>query len=201
MINTVIFDVGMVLAEFRWKAYLDEFCWSKEIKERVANATVLSETWSKFDKGVMKWEELYEEFRSHDSLIEKEIDLFFTGIGRIVRMYDDSIEWVKSVKESGCKVYILSNYPEYLFEKSQKELAFLEYVDGAVFSFQEKTVKPEEEIYQCLLKRYQINPNEAVFLDDVKINLEAAEKQGITTIHVSNREEAKIKLEKMLKKV
>ncbi len=201
MIKTVIFDVGMVLAEFRWKAYLEEFGWSQDISEKVAKATVLSETWNKFDKGIMSWEELYEEFVSHNLSVKEEIAEFFGKIGNIVRIYDDSVEWVKWVKENGCKVYILSNYPEFLFEKSQNELQFLDYVDGAVFSFQEKTVKPEKEIYQCLLKKYQINPREAVFLDDVEANLEEAGKLGIATIHVVDRRKAQEELKKMLEKV
>lgn len=201
MINTVIFDIGMVLARFRWKEYLEEFNWTKEIKERVAKATVLSATWNQFDKGVMTWQELYDAFCFNDEEVEEEIALFFENLGNIVRMYEDSVEWVKSVKESGYKVYILSNYPEYLYEKSQKELRFLEYVDGAVFSFREKTVKPEKEIYQCLLQRYSIQPDEAVFLDDITANLEAAKKYGIHTILVSDREKAQAELQKMLKKV
>ena len=201
MINTVIFDVGMVLARFRWKEYLEEFKWSEEIKEKVAKATVLSTTWNQFDKGSMTWQELYDEFCSNDETVKNEITLFFKNLENIVQMYADSVEWVKSVKESGYRVYILSNYPEYLYEKSQKELRFLEYVDGAVFSFREKTVKPEPEIYQCLLERYSIHPNEAVFLDDVAINLEAAKKHGIHTILVSDREVAQAELQKMLKKV
>ena len=172
-INTVIFDVGMVLVKFRWQEYLKEFGWNKEINEKVAEATVLSGTWNKFDKGIMKWNEFLEEFISNDNSVEKEIRLFFEQIEKIVKVYEDSEEWIKNVKEKGCKVYILSNYPELLFEKSQKELSFLRYVDGAVFSFQEKTVKPEPEIYEHLLKRYQINPCEAVFLDDIEQNLEA----------------------------
>lgn len=201
MINTVIFDIGMVLARFRWKEYLEEFNWTKEIKERVAKATVLSATWNQFDKGVMTWQELYDAFCFNDEEVEEEIALFFENLGNIVRMYEDSVEWVKSVKESGYKVYILSNYPEYLYEKSQKELRFLEYVDGAVFSFREKTVKPEKEIYQCLLQRYSIQPDEAVFLDDITANLEAAKKYGMHTILVSDREKAQAELQKMLKKI
>ena len=56
-------------------------------------------------------------------------------------------------------------------------------------------------VYQCLLQRYTIHPSEAVFLDDVAINLEAAQEHGIHTILVSDREAAQVELNKMLKKV
>ena len=84
MINTVIFDIGMVLAKFRWKEYLEEFNWTEEIKERVAKATVLSATWNQFDKGVMTWQELYDEFCSNDEGIREEIALFFENLGKSI---------------------------------------------------------------------------------------------------------------------
>ena len=57
----------MVLVKFRWQEYLKEFGWNKEINEKVAEATVLSGTWNKFDKGIMKWNEFLEEFISNDN--------------------------------------------------------------------------------------------------------------------------------------
>ena len=72
---------------------------------------------------------------------------------------------------------------------------------GGFFSFKEKTVKPEPEIYEHLIKCYHINPSEAVFLDDVEKNLREAERHGLLTIHVIDRMKAQTELKKMLKKV
>ena len=40
-------------------------------------------------------------------------------------------------------------------------------------------MKPEPEIYQLLLNRYNLNPEETVFTDDLEANIEAAKKEGI----------------------
>ena len=43
-------------------------------------------------------------------------------------------------------------------------------------------VKPEAEIYQKLLKKYNLNPVESVFIDDIQANLDTAAELGFETI-------------------
>ena len=64
-------------------------------------------------------------------------------------------------------------------------------------SFRDKVVKPEPEIYQLLIDRYQLIPQECVFLDDTPKNLVAAEAFGIHTIHFTDREKAITELKKL----
>jgi len=44
--------------------------------------------------------------------------------------------------------------------------------------------KPEPQFYIAMCKRNAIDPKNAVFLDDIGINLKAARKLGMETIHV-----------------
>jgi len=52
-----------------------------------------------------------------------------------------------------------------------------------VVSGEEKTRKPFPEFYQRLLNRYNVNPAQALFIDDNFRNVKAAETLGITSIH------------------
>jgi putative hydrolase of the HAD superfamily len=65
----------------------------------------------------------------------------------------------------------------------------MNYVDGGVISYEVKAIKPEPVIYQTLIDNYGINPTEAVFLDDLLINLEGAKPFGFHTIQVKNHEQ------------
>ena len=76
-------------------------------------------------------------------------------------------------------------------------LDFLDDVDGGILSYQEKTVKPEPEIYQRLLERYGLVPEECVFLDDLEENLAAAAKFGIHTVLFTGKEAAVEELRKL----
>ena len=53
-------------------------------------------------------------------------------------------------------------------------------MDGIVISAEEKTVKPEAEIYQVLLKRYSLKADECFFIDDSPANIEAAAQIGMS---------------------
>ena len=77
-------------------------------------------------------------------------------------------------------------------------LSFLPLVDGVVFSYQELVVKPDREIFDILCKRYDINPSEAVFLDDNKPNVIAAREYGMHAIHFTSYEEGRAELEEIL---
>ena len=51
-------------------------------------------------------------------------------------------------------------------------------------------IKPQPEIYDLLIERYQLVPEECVFLDDTLPNVEAARRAGMHAIHFKNREQA-----------
>ena len=62
------------------------------------------------------------------------------------------------------------------------------YFDGEVVSCHEKVVKPDTEIYRILVDRYNLKPEETLFIDDRKSNVEAAESEGICGYHFNARD-------------
>lgn len=53
------------------------------------------------------------------------------------------------------------------------------YFDGYVFSAQEKLMKLDKRIYEKLFARYMLKPEESLFIDDLKVNTDAAKKLGM----------------------
>ncbi|MDF2905206.1 MAG: family phosphatase [Herbinix sp.] len=190
MITTIVLDIGNVLAHFRWKEYLEECGYDQDIRDRIAKATVLNGFWLEWDRGEREEEELIAESIAKDPGVEQEILAFFRSFDKIVKEYDYSGDFVKRLKENGYKVYLLSNYSKKHFTLSKPTFEFIKYVDGGVISYEIKAVKPEPKIYQTLIDKYNINPSEAVFLDDVLANLEGAKPFGFHTIQVESHEQA-----------
>lgn len=190
MINTVILDIGQVLAHFRWEEVLEGYGYSEELVERIGKATVLGKYWSEQDRGALSEEEIVELCCSLDKDISHEIKHLFNHITDTVREFPYAEGFIKSLKSNGYKVYLLSNYGERNFKFALENFRFIPHADGRVISYEIKSVKPEPEIYEYLIKKYNINPSEAVFLDDSKANLVAAEKFGLTTIHVTDIDKA-----------
>ena len=195
--ENIIFDVGKVLVKFEWEKYLDSFGFPKEKRDKIAKAVFESETWNERDRS-SEDEQYYV-----DKMI-KDAPEYADDIREVMRRSSETIErmdyaetWVRYLKDKGYHVYILSNYATYTLEKTEEELTFLKYVDGAVFSCQVKQIKPEPDIYQTLIKRYDLDPQKSVFLDDRKENCEAARKQGIHAIQFESFKQAAAELEKL----
>lgn len=202
MIRNIIFDIGNVLASFRWKDLFKELGFTGEAFEHIAAATVLHPTmWNEFDRSLMSDEEIITKCIERAPEYEKEIRLLFDTTAGLVEEYPYSYEWIRSLREQGYKVYLLSNYGKTSFEaaRDNQRLSFLPLVDGAVISYEVQIVKPEPGIYEALLTKYGLKAEECLFLDDRADNIEAAKQLGFHGIVVESYSQAVTELDKILK--
>ena len=199
-IDTIVFDIGNVLAKFRWQEYLAEFNFSDELFERIANAMFLSSAWAEFDRGSKSDDEILQMMYQNAPDLKEEIwNVWTSNKEAFVREYPFSEDWIRDLKSRGYQVYLLSNYSRTLFQVAKKTFQFLKWVDGGVISYEIEHIKPEKEIYETLIQKYNIIPEKAVFLDDLPANTEAARQFGFHTITVTNHDTAVNELEALLK--
>ncbi len=194
MIRNIVFDIGNVLADFCWEEYFNSFGFSEDTIKRIVKATVMSGVWDEFDRGAKSDEEILNAFIAEDPGIEKEIRLLFENVHDIVKKYDDSIPWIESLKEKGYKVYYLSNFAEKTARECADSLDFIPHTDGGILSYTVKLIKPMPEFYKMLLSKYDLDPEECVFIDDREVNCEGAIKAGMKAIVYKSREQAKKEL-------
>lgn len=197
MIRTIIFDIGNVLTDFRWQEFLTEKGYSGEVYERLGKATVQSPDWCEYDRGVLTEEEMLNRFVENDPGIEKEIREALRDTKGMVTIRDYAIPWIKELKSKGYQVLYLSNFSAKIRRECADSLEFIPYTDGGIFSYEDYVIKPRTEIYLLLLHRFDLKPEECVFLDDTKQNLDAAAELGINTILYTDRESALVELKKL----
>ena len=197
-IQTVIFDVGNVLAAFRWKDYLHTFGFSPAFQEELGRILFLDPLWYEWDRGVMTEEEIVEVFCRKHPDYRAEIHRVLDNPYDLVHEYPDSADWIREVHGLGCQALLLSNYSRKTFTYAYEHFDCLKLTDGGVISYQEKIVKPEPEIYRRLIERYALDPAACVFLDDSPANCQGAEAFGIRTILVQDRTAARRELRALL---
>lgn len=190
MIRTIIFDIGNVLTDFRWKEFFYEKGYDDELLERIGKATVGSSGWCEYDRGLLTDEEIMERFVKNDPGIEKELRESLKDTKGMVTPRAYAIPWIQELKAKGYQVLYLSNFSHKVEQECSEALTFLPYTDGGILSYREGVIKPQPEIYELLIKRFQLTPEECVFLDDTEENLEAARAFGIHTILYQNQEQA-----------
>ena len=71
---------------------------------------------------------------------------------------------------------------------------FLQSFNGLLISGEDNMMKPDAEIYELAITRFNLIPQETVFIDDKLENIEAAKKLHLKTIHLidPNKIEAEI---------
>mgnify|MGYP001028733632 CR=1 FL=1 len=197
MIRTVIFDLGKVLVEFDPVNGMKKLGFSKEIREQFQR-NIFSGLWEACDEKPIGNLEIRELFKKAVPGLEQDVDLLWDQITVVTKVYEYSHSWILDLKQRGYQVLILSNYGQQSFEANSKIYPFLADVDGMVISYQVEMMKPNPKIYQYLANQYQIQPKEAVFLDDRKENVDGAISCGFSGIVFQNYTQAREELEHLL---
>lgn len=88
------------------------------------------------------------------------------------------------------KTAILSNAGDQGRQIFGEAYAIESLVDLVIISAEEKLAKPDERIYRLALDRLGVQADEAVFIDDLEVNVQASRQLGIHTVHFHNTAQA-----------
>ncbi len=200
MIKNIIFDIGMVLADFRYEAYMRDDLGFDEKTIRVFKERIVENPlWNEIDRSAIPLDDVVREMKSRVPEYHDEAENFFSHVTGLIASYDYSRPWLEELKAKGYRVYLLSNYSKDYFELHRKsKFTFVDLADGMVISGFEKINKPEPEIYKILLNRYSLIPEECIFMDDREVNVEAAKKLRINAFVFKSYEDARAKLDTLL---
>ncbi len=188
MIKNLIFDVGNVLIEYRWNQMLLDYGLSKEEAAVAGPLFFEHETWKELDLGNMPVEDVIVLYEKQLPQYAGLIRWFLTHLELMPIPRPDVWEKVHALKEKGYKIYLLSNYNEDFFRVHTQDAAFLQDIDGKVVSYEIHKIKPYPEIYQYLLDKYELKPEESVFFDDRPENTQTAKELGMKTYTITSKE-------------
>lgn len=197
MIHTVIFDIGRVLID--WIPDL-EIMFETEVAHVVEDAIWGHEYWEQLDEGIIPEELLIQRMIEVAPNYKKEILYTLNHLDQIALKKEYAIPWVKELKEKGYRVLFLSNYSDYLRTQVPDVLTFIDEMDGGVFSCDAKLLKPNPKIYEYIIEKYQLIPEECIFIDDRMENVEAAIQAGFHSMQFVSYEDTYDKIMKYIYK-
>jgi 2-haloacid dehalogenase len=189
-IDTIIFDLGGVLIDWNPEyVFLDVFHGDRE-KMQWFFDNICTSDWNENQDAGYPMAKATEERIALFPEYEKEIRMFYgrwvdmlggaiTGTVNILKQIIDSYQY---------KVVALTNWSAETFPIALKHFDFLRWFEGIVVSGEEKTRKPFDDIYYLILERFNINAENALFIDDNLRNVEAANNLGINTVHFQSPE-------------
>ena len=197
MIKNIVFDVGDVLVDFRYRDYMRDLGMDEETVEFISKNIVLTEFWHEMDLGIRTNNEALHYFKGLYPEYSEAIEKFWENPMEIVREYDYAPGLIELLKDKGYGVYILSNYPVEIAEMHWPRFKFLPIADGYIISGYEKITKPDAEIYKLLESRFGIKLSECMFIDDRQVNIDGAEAVGMKGVLFTGYEEIRKLLEEL----
>ncbi|MBO4903007.1 MAG: HAD family phosphatase [Lachnospiraceae bacterium] len=198
MPKNIIFDVGEILLGYRWEYVLEVSGLSVEEGKRVRKLIFQDPLWYELDAGNIMLDEARTLYRER---YPKEADsiAFFLQHPEMMPIARERVwKLLKDMKAAGYKVYVLSNYGKELFALHVKDAPFWEDVDGAVISYEVHVCKPDARIYETLLEKYGLDPEDCVFYDDRPENIEGAGACGIAGVCIESEEALLAEMERLI---
>jgi 2-haloacid dehalogenase len=118
---------------------------------------------------------------------ENEIKLYYPNHGNMVGgFFQKTVDIFYKVKELNYPCYILSNWSAETYEGMEEKYPFLNDFEGKIISGRDFLIKPDPAIYELAISRFDLVPQETLFIDDRLDNIEAAQKLNFQTIHLTD---------------
>jgi 2-haloacid dehalogenase len=184
MIKNIVFDFGGVLIDWNPRYFYNDIFTDKTEMEYFLKE-ICGPEWSMIqDAGMpsaIATKQLQEKFPGYT----REIGLFHKNWDSMIGgEITENTRFLKPLKAK-YRLFGLTNWSAEYFPIVFERYAFFRNFEGIVVSGVEKMVKPNNDIYELLLKRYGLAANESLFIDDSIKNVDTANRLGFFTIHVN----------------
>lgn len=185
----IILDMGNVLLEWNKDKILKAVAKTQKDYLILDKSIFQSGLWERLDLGALTREELVDKVLSllGDCYREKVEEVIWNWPAYI-DIYTEVFPLLVRLKEKGHRIFVLSNTSPVFYELLKDQLAPLEKIlDGFVLSCDIKAIKPDRKMFEEILCKYQLDPANCVFFDDIADNTKMAETLGIKAYQVKQR--------------
>jgi len=195
-VTAVVFDVGNVL--YGWDP--DSFL-VRQIADDDARMRLIEEAdiygWHETLDGGRPYDEaaaeLSEKFPEYAALIAAWGERFGETITDPVPGVH---EIVAELDEKGVPLYAITNFSADFWKPfHEKEHVFFAHFRDIIVSGEVKLLKPDAAIYYLALDRFRLRPDEALFIDDRRMNVFGAEAVGMKAHLFTDAQDLRIRLE------
>lgn len=185
----IILDMGNVILEWNKDKILRGVVKTEKDYMILDKAIFQSGLWERLDLGTLTREELVLKVVSLiGSIYQEKVQEVVWNWPSYIEIYTEVFPLLVGLKEKGHRIFVLSNTSPVFYELLEEQFSPLnEILDGFVLSCDIKAIKPDPKMFEEILHKYQLDPANCIFLDDVKDNTKMAESLGIKAYQVKHR--------------
>ena len=185
----IILDMGNVLLEWNKDKILKAVAKTQKDYLILDKSIFQSGLWERLDLGTLTREELVDKVLSLlGDIYKKKVEEVIWNWPAYIDIYTEVFPLLARLKENGHRIFVLSNTSPVFYELLKNQLAPLaKILDGFVLSCDIKVIKPDRKMFEEILSKYELDPANCVFLDDLADNTKMAESLGIKAYQVKQR--------------
>ncbi len=177
----IIFDCSDTLLRLGSIDLMARLCGGdRQYGEELHYRIFTSPAWHDYDRGYIDFDTL--ETRVLPMLNEEEQAIAKTYLRQWMETYtviDGIPELLQQLKNAGCRLYLLSDFPDCFETLWNRYPDIFSLFDGRVISYEVGHRKADRGLFTALLEKYQLRPEACFFADDAPINVQIAEELGI----------------------
>ena len=182
--SIVVFDLGGVLIDWDPRHLYRKLFAGDEAAMEEFLATVCTHEWNRCQDAGRSFAEgarlLKAEHPDKGELIEAYGNRFDEMLAGPIA---GSVDILAEFRERGIPLYGLTNWSAETYPAALRRFAFLRWFREILVSGEVGLIKPDPRIFALLIERFAIEPQRAVYVDDVEANAAAALPFGIHAIH------------------
>ena len=196
----IVFDFAGVL--FHWEpAVLVRRCLPRRAPDIATARQLVSAIfqgyggdWAEFDRGTLGVPELVRRIAARTGLPPQDVQTVVDAVPAELQPVPETVALLQRLHAQGRRLHYLSNMPHPYADHLEREHAFLSCFESGVISARVGLIKPEPAIYRHAAQRFQADPAELLFLDDVLDNVLAARQAGWQALHFVDAAEAEAQM-------
>jgi 2-haloacid dehalogenase len=181
--SIAIFDLGGVLIDWN-----PRYLYRKLLQDEAAVdsflSTVCTQSWNENQDAGRTFAEGCAVLKQVHPQQSELIDAWFSRYEEMLGgAIEGSVAILSELRSKQLRLFALSNWSAETFPFALRRFEFLRWFQGVVLSGEVRLVKPDPRIFQLLFEKYDIDPADAVYVDDHGRNVSTAQKLGMRAIH------------------
>jgi 2-haloacid dehalogenase len=182
--NIVVFDLGGVLIDWDPRHLYRKLFAGGEAAMEDFLASVCTHEWNRCQDAGRSFAEGARLLKAEHPNKAELIDAYYARFGEMIAgPISGSVAILAELRDRGVPLYGLTNWSAETYPAALERFAFLGWFRRILVSGEVRLIKPDPRIFALLIERFAIEPQRAVYIDDVQANVAAARPFGIHAIH------------------
>jgi HAD superfamily hydrolase (TIGR01549 family) len=176
--KVLLWDLGNVVVRWSPDEILARLGYASHTSDYLLHSLFGHSDWLDLDRGVTTESIVAERLVAESDLTTDEAMRVFDVVRETLVDIEHSVTLIETLARDHHPMYVLSNMSkpnaDYL-----RQRPYFKHFKGVVISAEEKLNKPSPELFERVLARYDLKPESVLFIDDTKVNIDAAGALGM----------------------